>query len=210
MDIPHVHLYTANTEIQAHWRHGLAGHFRLQTHEHWSTGTLNGDVGLVDLHLPGLPPVTQPEHWPEPCTNQLVACSTLPRDDEGLAALRLGFRGYCNAWVSVDLLPRLVQTVAQGELWIGRSLLSRLLLAVAVQPHNPTPATLDAHWRIPLTEREQEVAGLVADGASNKEVARRLGVAERTIKDHLSHIFNKLQLHDRVQLALHVHGVDHH
>ncbi len=50
----------------------------------------------------------------------------------------------------------------------------------------------------------------MADGASNKEAARRLGVSERTIKDHLSHIFSKLHVHDRVQLALHVHGVDHH
>lgn len=206
---PHVHLYSANSEVQKHWRHGLAGRFRLQIHEHWTGEAMDEGVGLVDLQLPQLPSVNQPEHWARPCPPQMVACSSLPRDDEGLAALRLGFRGYCNTWVSIDLLPRLVQSVEQGELWIGRSLLSRLLLAVAVQPQHPTtPAALNGSWRIALTEREQEVAGLVADGASNKEVARQLGVAERTVKDHLSHIFGKLHMHDRVQLALHVHGVE--
>lgn len=203
--LPLVHLYTANAGLLTHWRHGLAGRARLQAHGDWKPPVDDGSVSLVDLHLPGLPSVTQPEHWRQGCPPRLVACSSVPHDDEGVAVLRTGFRGYCNAWVSVDLLPRLVQAVAAGELWIGRSLLSRLLLSVAVQP---ATGTFNSEWRRGLTEREQEVACLVADGASNKEVARQLGVSERTIKDHLSHIFTKLQIHDRVQLALHVHGVD--
>jgi DNA-binding NarL/FixJ family response regulator len=202
---PAVHLYSANAELLTHWRHGLAGHNRLYAHAHWQAPADDDSVSLIDLHLPGLPPVTSPEPWAEGCPPRLIACSLLPHDDEGVAVLRAGFRGYCNGWISVDLLPRLVAAVAAGELWIGRSLLSRLLMSVAIQP---VPASLSSAWRRGLTEREQEVACLVADGASNKEVARQLGVTERTVKDHLSHIFVKLQVHDRVQLALHVHGVE--
>lgn len=202
MDV--VHLFSADRHVQQHWRHGLAGLVRLQVHEEWPAALPDAGVGLVDLHMPGLPGLAQPGAWPVAGALQLVACSTLPHDDEGLAALRSGFRGYCNLWTSVDLLPRLVAAVAAGELWIGRSLLSRLLLTIAVQP-GAGPGT---RWREPLTGREQEVACLVADGASNKEVARRLGVSERTVKDHLTHIFGKLHIHDRVQLALHVHGVE--
>lgn len=203
--LPSVHLYTANAGLLTHWRHGLAGRARLQAHATWQPPADDGSVSLVDLHVPGLPAVTQPEHWARGCPPRLVACSSVPHDDEGVSALRAGFRGYCNAWVSVDLLPRLVLAVGAGELWIGRSLLSRLLLSVAVQP---ATGTFNSQWRRGLTEREQQVACLVADGASNKEVARQLGVTERTVKDHLSHIFSKLQVHDRVQLALHVHGVE--
>lgn len=207
----HVHVYSADAGVQAHWRHGLAGHCRLHVHDSWrSAHPVSGEIGLVDLHLPGLPALTEPALWNGACPPGLIACSALPRDDEGLAALRAGFRGYCNTWSSVDLLPRMVQAVAAGELWIGRSLLSRLLLAVAVQPQEAIGHGYDGRWRARLTERECEVAALVADGASNKEAARRLGVSERTIKDHLTHIFSKLHVHDRVQLALHVHGVDHH
>lgn len=205
--LPAVHLFTTNAGLLAHWRHGLAGHCRLQVHAEWGHVPAEGGVSLVDLHVPGLPPVTQHELWPRPCPPRMVACSAVPHDDEGVAALRAGFRGYCNAWISLDLLPRLVQAVADGELWIGRSLLSRLMLSVAVQP---AAAHFTSQWRKGLTEREQEVACLVAEGASNKEVARQLGVTERTVKDHLSHIFGKLQVHDRVQLALHVHGVETH
>lgn len=207
LQLPPVHLYTANAGLLAHWRHGLAGHCRLQGHDLWQPPAGDGSVSLIDLHLPGLPAITRPELWQEACPPRLVACSAVPHDDEGVAALRVGFRGYCNSWISVDLLPRLVLAVANGELWIGRSLLSRLMLSVAVQPAS---GTFSSNWRRGLTDREQEVACLVADGASNKEVARQLGVAERTVKDHLSHIFNKLQVHDRVQLALHVHGVETH
>lgn len=209
MELPcAVHLFSADARVQAHWRHGLAGRARLFAHGHWPVAGVLDGVGLVDLHLPGLPALARPEAWLPPPELRLVACSHLPHDDEGLAALRAGCRGYCNVWSSVDLLPRLVQAVAAGELWVGRSLLTRLVQAVAVRPGAPVAAGLDSRWREQLTEREQEVACLVADGASNKEVARRLGVAERTVKDHLTHIFAKLQLHDRVQLALHVHGVD--
>lgn len=203
--LPPVHLYTANAGLLAHWRHGLAGRCRLLVHEQWQPPPDDGGVCLVDLHVPGLPPVTSPERWTTPCPPRLVACSAVPHDDEGMAALHLGFRGYCNVWISLDLLPRLILAVAQGELWIGRSLLSRVLLAVSV---HPASGTLSSSWRQGLTEREQEVACLVAEGSSNKEVARELGVTERTVKDHLSHIFSKLHVHDRVQLALHVHGVE--
>lgn len=200
-----VHLFSADRHVLQHWRHGLAGQARLHVHEVWPAVLPADGIGLVDLYLPGLPGLVQAGAWRVPAGMRLVACSTLPHDDEGLAALRAGFRGYCNLWTSVDLLPRLVAAVAGGELWIGRSLLSRLLLAVAVQPG--TAAGPGTAWRAALTGREQEVACLVADGASNKEVARRLGVSERTVKDHLTHIFGKLHVHDRVQLALHVHGV---
>lgn len=202
-----VHLFSADTRVQAHWRHGLAGRARLFAHERWPAADTAAGVALVDLHLPGLPPLALLEDWAPPPALRLVACSHLPHDDEGLAALRAGFRGYCNVWSSTELLPRLVQAVAIGELWVGRSLLTRLVQAVAVRPGAPVAAGWSGNWREPLTEREQEVACLVADGASNKEVARRLGVTERTVKDHLTHIFSKLNLHDRVQLALHVHGV---
>lgn len=209
MDLPcAVHLFSADAAVQAHWRHGLAGRGRLFAHAQWPVADTASGVGLLDLRLPGLPPLAQAEAWQAPPGLRLVACSRLPHDDEGLAALRAGCRGYCNVRLSVDLLPRLVQAVEAGELWVGRSLLARLVQAVAVRPGAPVAAGLDMRWREHLTEREQEVACLVADGASNKEVARRLGMAERTVKDHLTHIFAKLQVHDRVQLALHVHGVD--
>ena len=63
------------------------------------------------------------------------------------------------------------------------------------------------NWATPLTEREREVAQLAAVGDSNLSIALALGITERTVKAHLKAVFEKLDLSDRLQLALRVHGV---
>ena len=91
--------------------------------------------------------------------------------------------------------------VASGELWVGRVLMKRLLNAVNTRfPTAPA-------WSAALTEREAQVARSAAEGASNAEIGERLGITERTVKAHLTAIFDKLQVGDRVQLALKVHGL---
>jgi DNA-binding NarL/FixJ family response regulator len=70
----------------------------------------------------------------------------------------------------------------------------------------PVVAEAPADWSAGLTEREREVARAVASGASNKEIARRLGITERSVKAHTGAIFEKLGVRDRLQLSLVVHG----
>jgi DNA-binding NarL/FixJ family response regulator len=81
--------------------------------------------------------------------------------------------------------------------------MQRLLVGTARLPE-AAPAPVD--WAAPLTERERQVAQAVAAGASNKEIARQLGITERTIKAHTGAIFEKLAVRDRLQLSLLVHG----
>jgi DNA-binding NarL/FixJ family response regulator len=95
--------------------------------------------------------------------------------------------------------------VLQGGLWIGESLMQRLLQGTARIPM-PAPVGAPSDWAALLTEREREVALAVAEGASNKEVARRLSITERTVKAHAGAIFEKLGVRDRLQLSLVVHG----
>lgn len=202
-EYPHVLLMSADSALLGHWQRGLAGHARLHSLGHWMVpGSMA--VTLIDLRLPGLPPLMNGEWHEHTGQSRLVACTPTPDDAEGLCALEAGFVGYCNAYLAVDLLPRMVQAVQDGEIWVGRALMQRLLRAAAGQH------SLDAltHWRDTLTDREQGVAELVAQGASNKEVARTLGITERTVKDHMTHILDKLHVRDRVQLALRINGVD--
>ena len=86
---------------------------------------------------------------------------------------------------------------------MGRTLLSRLLRLM----DNRLPRSGLADWATPLTEREREVAHLAALGESNLAIAGALGITERTVKAHLKAVFEKLQVADRLQLALRVHGV---
>jgi len=92
--------------------------------------------------------------------------------------------------------------VATGSVWMGASLVNRLLRQV--DTITPSPAT----WRHEaLTERESTVALLVSQGESNGRIAAAMGISERTVKAHLTVIFEKLGVQDRLQLALRVHGV---
>lgn len=205
--VPSVHVFSADSHVLTRWRQGIAGYASVESHREWmppeqlSPATLV----LIDLRVPGLPTL-EPESWPEDRYGaSRVACSAEPHTREGLAVLRCGFRGYCHWDIERHLWPRLLGAMRHGELWLGRSLLTGFVMALA-DSQFPLPGP--PHWHATLTPREREVAQLVASGDSNKEVARRLGLSERTVKDHLTHIFAKLDLHDRVQLALAVHGIN--
>ena len=134
----------------------------------------------------------------------LVVMSDRPDDDEALACFAAGARAYCNSHAQAVVLQQVATVVGEGGLWIGPDLMQRLLrgLAAPLTPAAPPPAD----WAAALTEREQQVARAVAGGASNKEIARELGITERTVKAHTGAIFEKLGVRDRLQLSLRVLG----
>ncbi len=136
---------------------------------------------------------------------RIIALSHQPSDDEGIAALRAGARGYCNAYIDPRLLAKAVSTVQNGEAWVGRRLTDRLVALVGQN----APLQVDTDSSIDLdllTPREQQIALQIGNGSSNKAIAQRLGITERTVKAHLGSVFAKLGVHDRLQLALLVTG----
>jgi two-component system, NarL family, nitrate/nitrite response regulator NarL len=129
---------------------------------------------------------------------RIVALSDLPGDEEALAAFAAGARGYCNSHAATLLLRRIADTVAQGGLWIGPSLMQRLLRGVAKLP----ALGAEVQAPVPLTPRELEAAALMARGASQVEMAAELGVTGRTVKSRTAAVMTKLGVSDRLQLAL--------
>jgi len=130
----------------------------------------------------------------------LVVMSPTPSDDEALQILKLGARGYCHSMAAVSQLLQIEQVINHGGFWVGPAFMQRLMGLVA---SDEGPSTLPAdHPYLSLTGREQSVASAVARGASNREIAQSMQIAERTVKAHLSSAFTKLGVRDRVQLAL--------
>jgi DNA-binding NarL/FixJ family response regulator len=161
---------------------------------------------VTDLGTPAAdkPPLWTEQAWLRNAAGLAVlAASSRPDDDEGLAVLNAGASGYCHSHAPLDTLRQALEVIDSGELWVGRALLSRLLRLVDTR----LPRTDLADWAAPLTEREREVAHHAAIGESNHAIADALGITERTVKAHLKAIFEKLQVADRLQLALRVHGV---
>ena len=131
----------------------------------------------------------------------VVLLSLQPDDGEALAAFELGARGYAHALATAEMLSEVDAVVAHGGLWVGPALMARLLRALGTRPTRaaPTPDVLDG-----LSAREREVAAAVAEGLSNKEIALRLALTERTVKAHLAAVFDKLGVRDRLQLVVKV------
>ncbi|NJD34168.1 MAG: response regulator transcription factor [Betaproteobacteria bacterium] len=133
----------------------------------------------------------------------IIALHDEPSDENGLAALSTGAAGYANAHATPQLLHTIESVVRSDGLWVGEALLNRLLRTLAAVPAAPVVPPPESHPAlVELSEREREVALKVVRGESNKEIARDLDIAERTVKAHLSAIFEKLGVRDRLQLAL--------
>jgi two-component system, NarL family, nitrate/nitrite response regulator NarL len=133
----------------------------------------------------------------------VVVLSNVPEDEQGLAALSAGASGYCSALTLPAVLRQVASVVEQGGLWVGPQLMRRLMQGMAVRNTDSKQITLNS-----LSQRERQVAEAVARGSTNKEVARVMGITERTVKAHLSAAFEKLGVRDRMQLSLIVNGVE--
>ena len=118
------------------------------------------------------------------------------------AALQVGARGYVEAFASQVIIEQVAETVISGGIWLPGQLLSNLVGVLSKQPisyQHACDLTL-------LTKRERQVVDVVVTGASNKVVAKQLNITERTVKEHMSSIFNKLNVRDRMQLMLAIKG----
>lgn len=160
-------------------------------------------VVLIDLALPALPALNDAIWGAYASSNQLVFLSSTPSDIEHMAALTAGARGYCHSYAASESLQAIMNVVAAGGVWAGPAILQALIRSVnkIFVPKDPQI------WMAPLTAREREVAILASNGSMNKEIARELGITERTVKFHLSLIFEKLKVSDRLQLALLAKGI---
>ncbi len=141
---------------------------------------------------------------------RVVVLSSAPDQVEGLRALNVGARGCCHLMAAPGLLQEVAQVVGLGGLWVGPELVQRLMTATRELLQRSPDAVRFAVDLSVLSERELQVAHAVAEGQSNREVAERLHIAERTVKAHLGAVFEKLGLRDRVQLVLQLAQVKSH
>ena len=120
----------------------------------------------------------------------VIAITGGDRVEDALAVIRTGARGVVFKRLAVDVLVEAIHAVGAGQVWIPPVLQAHIVRGYREFPH------------IPLTAREREITSFVARGLRNFEVARQLCISEQTVKTHLNNIFHKLDVRDRVELAL--------
>jgi NarL family two-component system response regulator YdfI len=154
---------------------------------------LKPDVVLMDLRMPGMDGLTAIERLrAEEPQIAVVILTTYNEDDLMRRGLRAGARGYLLKDTDREALFNTLRAAARGETLLKPEIMERLLS----RPEAPA-AQVESHDGIELTDREREVLAAVARGERNKEIARRLGIAERTVKAHLDSVYNKLGVDSR-------------
>ena len=168
----------------------------------------SNEVGVVWLHLaanedieavyPGLNLGS---------AQQAVVLADAPSQELIVASLNFGASGCCNTHAAPEVLQQVGLVVTNGGLWVGQTLLKQLVGSTTKAYGAQAKMAKIDDWSALLSEREQQVARLVARGSSNREVAEQLSISERTAKAHLTSIFDKLGLRDRLQLSLKINGL---
>ena len=160
---------------------------------------LKPDVVLLDMRMPGKSGLdvlnTFAQQGEVPPT---IILTTFDDDQLVLAGLKAGARGYLLKDVSLEQLVEAVKTVAGGGSLIAPMVTQRLLAGIGRMQNQFT----SLEQPDPLTERETESLRLMSGGYSNKEIANSLGVAEGTVKNHVSNILSKLGVRDRTRAVL--------
>ena len=162
------------------------------------------DIVLMDINLPDASGVEATRELIHRAPATAVLMVTMVDDDDSVhAALAAGARGYVLKDASAEEILAAVRTVAAGGAVFGAAIATRILAKQSARAgvhRSVTPAE-------PLTAREQDVLTLLADGATNQQIARSLGLSLKTVQNHVSRILDKLQAADRTQAVLQARGI---
>lgn len=133
---------------------------------------------------------------------KILVISDSPTTSEGISVLKAGAKGYCSSHINAALFKKAAKTMLQNELWAGHKIVTKLVEEMIAHSRHEM---LTARSKTPLdtlSARKRQIAELVIEGATNKEIAGRLNISEATVKSHLTVIFHRLQLAGRLKLAL--------
>lgn len=155
------------------------------------------DVALVDAALPEIEGIQFILMVEDDGTKSLILANGTD-DDVILGFLRAGVRGYLKKNATVTELIKAIRTINDGEMWVERKIVTKFVESQISQDKG----NLQDGMKETLSQREREVLSLLSEGLSNGEIAEKLFISEKTIKNHLNTIFKKLNVKGRFEAVL--------
>ncbi|HEX7342933.1 MAG TPA: response regulator transcription factor [bacterium] len=202
-------LSSANRAVIKRWNDLLAGQYPLEQAS--SLGELQRrcagkkfDLILLHRSLVDMAAFSQLRRLAPLCKFFLL--SDLPNEEEGIAFLKLGIAGYGNTYISPPRLAEAVRVISAGGVWLGQKVIQQLILETYSRAkEQAAPETKEKLSG--LTRMERKVAERVAQGQPNLEIAAGLKITERTVKAHLTSVYEKTKTGNRLSLALLINRV---
>lgn len=164
--------------------------------------TLKPEVVLMDIHMPGMNGIEATRRVLAEQPGLGIIMVTMLEDDASVfAAMKAGARGYVLKGAHHDEILLAIRAVAGGQAVFGPAIAARMMTFFQNLSAAPNPATSSEAFP-ELTEREREVLQLMAHGADNKAIAEKLVISGKTVSNHITSLFSKLQVADRAQAIL--------
>lgn len=158
-------------------------------------GELEPDLVLMDIHLPGINGIEATRRIVSRRPETRILILTMFDDDQSVfAAMRAGARGYLLKEATPAEIMRAIDAVGQGEAIFSPSIARRMMFYFETLQPKAEPDVFPE-----LTDREREILGWIAKGMNNSEIAKQLGIAQKTMRNYVSIILSKLQAADRAQ-----------
>jgi len=198
-------LGSADSTVIMKWTKNLKGHFEIQYVQ--SIGELKKrcasrqfDAIILHRMLIDMPAFARMvETFP---AARFFLLSDRPDEEEALSFLKLGIAGYGNTYISASRLKEALRVITNGGVWLGQKIIQRLIRDTAGNKKTDEQDGDALPVMASLTKSERRIAGLVAKGQSNLEIAADLKITERTVKAHLTSIYKKTNAGNRLNLAL--------
>ena len=192
-------IYSQSDSYKAHVEHALKQHVEFSSNLDFSQ-TVGVDTHLVHASSFNQEAVSKCLNDNASLINNVVIAEDIPSVESMLSYAHLGVRGYCNGYMATMHYEQLSKLVSAGQSWYPPELLAQALTLA----HDKINKTFDEEPLQVLTPRERQIALSVAEGKSNKVLARKYGITERTVKAHLTSVFKKLPVTDRLGLVIYL------
>jgi two-component system nitrate/nitrite response regulator NarL len=164
---------------------------------------LDPDILLLDVAMPrvtGIAALEQLAQLPKPVRTILLTASI--EKPQIVTALQLGARGIVLKDTATSLLLKSIWCVMDGQYWVGHQAVADLIESLRKLMASPDEGGPPRQREFGLTKRELEIVGTIVAGYSNKEIAKSFAISEETVKHHLTNVFNKVGVSNRLELAL--------